>query len=77
MPAIRSAHRLSDGVRNVYPRCELMTPMACKTAFRESRPKTAGWLIHSRLDSSSASKADTVRTSTLDEAFNNSFRSLA
>jgi hypothetical protein len=37
-----------------------MTPMACKTAFLLSRPKTAGWLIHSKLLSSSASSAATV-----------------
>lgn len=77
MPAIRSAHKLSTGVRNVYPRCELMTPIACNTAFLESLPNTAGWLIHSRLDSNSVSKADTVRASTLDEAFRSSFRSFA
>jgi len=75
MPMIRSAHRLSAGVRNVYPRCELMTPIACKTAFLESLPKTAGCLIHSRLLSSSASNAATVRASTLDEALNRSFLS--
>lgn len=40
-----------------------MTPMACSTAFLESRPKTAGWLIHSKLDSSSASSACIVLAS--------------
>src|SRR4051794_17393526 len=40
-----------------------MTPMACRTALRLSRPNTAGWLIHSRLDSSSASSAATVLAS--------------
>ena len=34
--------------------------MACRTAFLLSRPKTAGWLIHSKLASSSASRAETV-----------------
>ena len=48
------------GVRKVYPRWLLMTPIACRTAFLLSRPKTAGWLIHSRLASSSASRAETV-----------------
>lgn len=31
--------------------------MAWRTALRESRPKTAGWLIHSRAESRSASRA--------------------
>lgn len=41
-PLTRPAHRLSAGVRNVYPLWDAMTPMAWSTAFRESRPKTAG-----------------------------------
>ena len=35
-----------------------MTPIACRTAFRLSLPNTAGWLIHSRLASSSVSRAE-------------------
>lgn len=50
-----------------------MTPMACSTAFLESRLNTAGWLIHSRLESSSASKAATARVSMLELC--NAFRS--
>ena len=53
MPWIRPAHKLSAGDRNVTPRCEEMTPILWSTAFRESRPKTAGCAIHSRLFSSS------------------------
>lgn len=62
-PPTRLAHKPSIGVRKVNALCELMTPMACRTAFRLSRPNTAGWLIHSRLDSSSASRAATVLAS--------------
>lgn len=63
-PVTRLAHKLSIGVRKVNARWLLMTPIACRTALRLSRPKTAGWLIHSRLASSSASRAATVLTST-------------
>ena len=63
-PVTRSAQIDSEAVRKVYARCEDMTPMDCKTAFRESRDKTAGWLIHSKLDSMSASKAFIVARST-------------
>jgi hypothetical protein len=62
-PETRSAQSDSDGDLNVYARCEEITPMACSTALRESRPNTAGWLIHSRLDSSSASSARMVLAS--------------
>lgn len=56
-PVTLPAHKLSAGLRNVYPLWEAMTPIACKTAFLESRPNTAGWLIHSNDDSSSVSRA--------------------
>lgn len=62
-PWIRSAQSDSEGDLYVYARCEEMTPIACNTAFLESRPKTAGWLIHSKLDSSSASSAYMVLAS--------------
>ena len=38
-PLIRAAQRDSAGVRKVKPRCELMTPMAWRTALRASREK--------------------------------------
>lgn len=62
-PPTREAHRLSAGVRNVYPLWLLMTPIACRTAFRLSRPKTAGSPIHSRLASSSVSRAESAAVS--------------
>lgn len=40
-----------------------MTPMACRTALRLSRPKTAGWLIHSNDAASSVSSADMTSVS--------------
>ena len=40
-----------------------MTPIACKTAFLESLPKTAGWFIHSSDASSSVSSAFKVMAS--------------
>lgn len=40
-----------------------MTPMAWRTAFLESRPNTAGWLIHSSEASSSVSRAVKVTAS--------------
>ena len=60
MPEIREAQRASAEVLKVYPRCELMTPIAWRMALRESRLKTAGCVIHSRLDSSSESRAIVV-----------------
>src|SRR6478735_972898 len=59
-PLTRQAHSPSIGVRYVKARWELITPIACRTAFLLSRLKTAGWLIHSRLLSNSASRAATV-----------------
>lgn len=44
----------------MYPLWLLITPMAWRTAFLLSLPKTAGWLIHSKLASNSASRAATV-----------------
>ena len=42
IPDILPAQSDSEGVLKVYPRCDEMTPMACSTAFLESRPNTAG-----------------------------------
>jgi len=62
-PLTLDAHRLSAGVRNVYPRWLLMTPIACRTAFLLSRPNTAGSPIHSRLASNSVSRAESAAVS--------------
>lgn len=61
----RSIHNWNLPYLNVIPLWEDMTPIACNTAFLESLENTAGWLIHSKADSNSESRADTVSVSIL------------